>query len=119
MAGSTGPNLGLLYGWAFRESGWKTGMDANLKLLDCVVGLSIISRSLTAPHGSPSAGDRYIVATGGTGAWAGQDGKLAVYRDSAWEFYTVKKGWSGFDAVLGKPIWYSGTAWVDATGATV
>ena len=24
-----------------------------------------------------------------------------------------------FDSTLGKPIWYSGSAWVDATGASV
>ena len=24
-----------------------------------------------------------------------------------------------FDKTIGKPIWYNGTAWVDATGATV
>lgn len=30
--------------------------------------------------------------------------------------------WAGrpyFDTTLGKPIWYSGTGWVDATGAAV
>ena len=24
-----------------------------------------------------------------------------------------------FDTILGKPIWYDGTNWIDATGATV
>ncbi len=33
----TDPNLGLFYGWEFRESGWKTGMDANLKKLGALV----------------------------------------------------------------------------------
>ena len=28
---STDPNLGLNYGWTLGESGWDTGMDANLK----------------------------------------------------------------------------------------
>ena len=30
---STDPNLGLNYGWTLGESGWDTGMDANLKRL--------------------------------------------------------------------------------------
>jgi len=29
------------------------------------------------------------------------------------------KGEQFFDTDLGKPIWYDGTNWVDATGATV
>ena len=29
------------------------------------------------------------------------------------------KGTYYFDTTLGKPIWWNGTAWVDATGATV
>ena len=37
MAAMQGPNLGVNYGWAARESGWNTGMDANLKLLDAVL----------------------------------------------------------------------------------
>ena len=41
MAALQGPNLGVNYGWATRESGWNTGMDANLKLLDAVLQLSV------------------------------------------------------------------------------
>lgn len=31
----------------------------------------------------------------------------------------VKKGFSMFDTTLNKPIWWTGTKWVDATGADV
>lgn len=31
---------------------------------------------------------------------------------------TPKTGESFFDATLGKPIWWDGSGWVDATGAT-
>ncbi len=56
---NTDPNLGLTYGWALGESGWNTAMDANLKRLGAVVGLSVKSRSLTAPPATPTDGDRY------------------------------------------------------------
>lgn len=49
----TYPNLGLTYGWALGESGWHTAMDANLKRLGALVGLSVKSRALTAPPPPP------------------------------------------------------------------
>ena len=40
---------------------------------------SVKDRDLTAPPGSPSEGDRYIVATGGSGAWSGHDLEIAEW----------------------------------------
>ncbi|MCZ2104822.1 MAG: DUF2793 domain-containing protein, partial [Burkholderiales bacterium] len=53
---STDPNLGLTYGWTLGESGWDTGMDANLKRLGATVGLSVKDRDLTTPPASPANG---------------------------------------------------------------
>jgi hypothetical protein len=53
---------------------------------------AIIDKDLSAPPAA-SPGDRYIVATGGSGLWAGQDGKIAVYNESStWEFVTRPEG---------------------------
>jgi len=90
---NTDPNLGLTYGWALGESGWNTAMDANLKRLSAVVGLSVKSRSLTAPPATPVDGDRYIVAAGATGAWTGRDGEIAVWIGGTWEFHAPRIGW--------------------------
>lgn len=92
MAALTAPNLGIQYGWTQGESGWKAGMDANLLALDALTHLSVIDRDLTAPPVSPADGDRYIVATGGTGDWAGHDGEVAIYR-SGWVFAAPRHGW--------------------------
>ena len=75
---STDPNLGLNYGWTLGESGWDTGMDANLKRLGAVVGLSVKDRDLTTPPASPANysakeilaevarhGVRHVCVTGG------------------------------------------------------
>lgn len=90
---STDPNLGLTYGWALGESGWHTGMDANLKRLGAVVGLSVKDRNLTDPPASPSNGDRYIIPSGATGAWAGKTDQIAARVAGVWEFYAPKVGW--------------------------
>jgi hypothetical protein len=96
MAASTGPNLGVSYGWSFRESGWNSGMDTNLKLLDAILQLSVKSRALATPPASPANGDRYIVAASPTGAWAGKTGQVAVRIEAAWSFFVPKVGWTAF-----------------------
>lgn len=52
-----------------------------LRVLDGVVQLSVKDRDLTAPPPSPADGDRYIVASGATGAWAGWDLNVAFWAD--------------------------------------
>lgn len=90
------PNLGLAYGWTLGESGWHTGMDANLKRLGAIVGLSVTSRTTTTPPASPAEGDRYIVPAGATGAWAGRTDQIAVRISGAWEYHVPKAGWACF-----------------------
>ncbi len=65
---SVDPNLGLSYGWTLGESNWGSGMDANLKRLGAVVGLSVKDRDLGTPPASPIGGDRYLIPAGATGA---------------------------------------------------
>lgn len=53
---------------------------------------TVIDKDLTAPPGGESKGDRYIVATGGSGAWSGQDGNIAYYNGVGWNFIVKKAG---------------------------
>lgn len=93
---STDPNLGLTYGWTLGESGWHAGMDANLKRLGAVVGLSVKSRATVTPPASPTDGDRYLVPPGATGAWSGKTDQIAVRVAGAWEFHVPKVGWLAY-----------------------
>lgn len=63
-----------------------------LALLDALVHLAVHDRDLTAPPASPADGACYLVASGATGAWVGQDGKLAVTSGGAWTFLAVFAG---------------------------
>ena len=54
-----------------------------LRLLDGLVQLAVLDRHLTAPPASPADGDRYIVASGATGAWSGWDLNVAYWVDGA------------------------------------
>lgn len=111
MAGTTLPNLGLIYAWIFGEN-YKTDMDANLALLDRLVQVEVLSRTLTAPPGGEAAGDRYIPAATATGAWSTHEDEIAVWTGSTWVFIPPLPGWSVWDAAQGRRVVWDGTAWV-------
>ena len=58
---------------------------------NAIQGLSwqdpIISEIATPP-GSPTTGDRHIVTATATGAWVGQENKIAEWDGAAWQFTT-------------------------------
>lgn len=103
------PNLGLSYGWAAGEDGWKPGMDANLKKLGALVMGAALSVANTPAVTDPGA--RYIVGTSPTGDFAGQANKLAVRIEGAWQFYTATAGWALFDLSVSRYRIFNGTAW--------
>lgn len=67
------------------------GLNLALNTIDALLQAFVIDMGLTAPPGSPSDGDMYIVATSATGDWAGQDDNLARYVADGdfWQFYTA------------------------------
>lgn len=67
------------------------GLNLALNTIDALLQAFVIDMDQTAPPGSPSDGDMHIVASGATGAWAGQDGNLARYVADGdfWQFYAA------------------------------
>jgi hypothetical protein len=89
-----------------------------LRLLDGLVQLAVLDRDLTTPPGSPADGDRYIVASGATGDWAGWDLNVALWTDGAWLRLPPRAGWRAWvedEAVL---LAWDGAAWIAAGGIT-
>lgn len=118
MTASTGPNAGLSYAWTYGEDAWNTGMDANLLRLDTIVQGAVVSAAVSTPPGSPTAGDRHIVATGASGAWSGNAGKVAVYVGGSWTFYTAKSGWRFYDNNRKGVIKFDGSNWAHEAAYT-
>ena len=85
-----------------------------LHMLACVVGAPIITRTSTAPPGSPVDGGLYYVPTSPTGAWSGQSGKLALYFASAWTFITPATGAVLYSTEDKQPMRWTGSAWAAA-----
>lgn len=112
MPGTTEPRSGLVYGWAIGDN-FKPDMDNNiLSHGRFAYHLSVKDRDLATPPGSPASGDTYIVATGGTGAWATKDGQVAVWSGSAWAFGVPRTGWLAYIEDEQKiSVWKTGTGW--------
>lgn len=72
---------------------------------------SVLDRDLDTPPGSPSDGDSYLVATGGTGAWSGHDGEIAWRLSTAWEFIEPSEGMAAFVCDEDIAITFDGADW--------
>ena len=82
-----------------------------LRLLDVMVQLAVQDRSLDLPPGSPTEGDRYIVAAEASDAWAGQGGKIALFAQGGWSFLTPLPGWRAWVAAEDAVATYDGSQW--------
>lgn len=114
MALETGPNLGLLVHGNQGEAHYSELMRS-LRGLDALVMCAVADKDLTAPPGSPADGDRYIVASGASGAWSGKDGQITRYstKAAAWEFYDPSAGWLLFVVDEAKWYYHTGSAWAE------
>ena len=110
------PHLGLPLIEASQAQKHVTHNEA-IVALDAIVQLSVMSASLTDPPGAPAEGDRYIPATGATGAWAGWDLNIALYTDGAWSKIVPRTGWRCYVEASGKLYVWIGAAWTDLAAA--
>lgn len=110
------PNLALPYIAAAQAQKHVTHNEA-MRLLDGMVQIGVISRVVGTPPGSPAEGDRYLVPTGATGAWAGWDGSIAFRADAAWLRLIPKAGWLIYSAADGLFYVYGGASWAVLAGA--
>ena len=68
-------------------------LNEALLALDCLVQLSVYSRTQAAPPELPQDGVRFLVPPDAQGAWAQQVGKIAVRQDETWRFHMPLIGW--------------------------
>ncbi len=56
----------------------------------------VLDKDLATPPGSPITGDRYIVASGGTGDWSSHDDDITTWNGSIWIFVTPSEGFANW-----------------------
>lgn len=89
-----------------------------LRVLDAIVQLSVQSAGDTPPA-TPAVGDRHIVGTGATGAWAGQAGSIAVREAASWLFQVPQEGWLAWRQDTAGLVVFDGADWVPHGGPVV
>src|SRR4051794_16023812 len=67
-----------------------------LASLDALVQLAVKERNRTGLPASPAEGDRFLVGAGATGAFANQEGNIALFDLGAWRFFTPRPGWLAY-----------------------
>ena len=112
------PNLSLPYIQQNQAQKHVTHNEG-MRLLDGVVQLSVLSRAQTAPPANPVAGDRYILPSGATGAWAGFDDSLAHWEENAWRIIPPNEGWVAWDQNGLALLVFTQGRWTEATAADV
>lgn len=70
---------------------------------------------LNTPPGAPTNGQAYLVDTSPTGAWVGQNGKIAYRRSGAWEYESPYEGATVYDKDSNAVYRYDGSAWATTT----
>ena len=91
-----------------------TTFNAAMQRIDALMSLAVQSMSLTAPPAttSPDVGKCWIPATGATGAWNGQAGKIALCVGvNLWVFLTPRPFKKLYNIANGNEYRYIGTAW--------
>lgn len=88
-----------------------------LRILDALVMLAVDDRDLSSPPVSPVEGARYLVAPGGSGAFAGKDNQIAHFRDGVFAFFAPQAGWIAYVIDEGVALVFDGSDWMPLLGA--
>lgn len=83
-----------------------------LLLLDAIVQLSVADERSSPPQ-APQPGERFVVASGATGAWSGRTGRIAIWQDGYWAYAKPGAGWRAWFATSGRLKVFDGSAWQD------
>jgi hypothetical protein len=119
---SYGPKLGFINNATIGEA-YYDQLRPFLRAFDSLVQGTVLNTSVTDPPVSPANGDAYLLIGGGlTGAWTGQDNKIAVWSTQitdtgnntlapGWDFYTPNPGWLVYAQDLTEFVFFDGTVW--------
>lgn len=77
---------------------------------------SIKSRGNNTPPVAPAVGDRYIIGTSPTGAWAGHANQIVQWSGSTWIFTAPTMGAQTFDEDTSENVVFDGAAWAPIGG---
>ena len=81
------------------------------QVLDAVVAGAVEEPARADPPSSPTVGASYIVASGATGAWAGQDDAIAAFTPGGWRIIAPVDGLCVLVKSTGQTLRYDNGGW--------
>jgi hypothetical protein len=81
-----------------------------LARIDALAQLRVQSRVMDVPA-SPVDGQNYIVPDNATGAWAGQEGAVAMFNNGGWIFAPSQTGWVAWVLDEAVEVRFDGVIW--------
>lgn len=88
-----------------------------LVLLDLLVQPVVEGAPIVSPPGTAEAGECYLVADAASGAFAGQDGAMAILTGSGWRFVSAREGFRCLRTDGAGAFEYRGGQWVETGGS--
>jgi Protein of unknown function (DUF2793) len=87
-------------------------LNEALTLLDGLLHLSVVSRTLSVPPVTPVDGQRYLIAAVPTGVWTTHAGQIALRMEGTWRFLIPREGWRIWIENEDVFVIFDGTTWV-------
>jgi len=66
------------------------GLNEALNIIDLIAQCYVLTIGDNAPPNNPQEGDRHIVGTSPSGAWAGKANQLTRFENSGWRFHPAR-----------------------------
>ncbi len=89
-------------------------VNASALILEAV-SIGVVVSQVNTPPVSPTNGQLYIVGTAGTGAFLGQNNKLALYDSTTWYFYSPKTNQTLYNTALASYVRFGGSTWTSVS----
>jgi hypothetical protein len=86
-------------------------LNEALYALDSLAQIGVRSSVWSSPPASPAEGDAFIVPEVAYGAWAGKGGRIALFQDQHWQFFTPRLGWAAYVEDSARLLIHDGTQW--------
>jgi hypothetical protein len=121
MSVTFGPRRGLMIN-SLTGDNFDVSFRALCRAIDALLMCSVKNRTTSAPPGSPTNGDAYIVQATGSGAWVGHDNAIAIWTTDnpaiagEWEFYAAAGGLLVYSVADTALYFWNGTAWTALAG---
>ena len=84
-----------------------------LSLVDLLLEAAVEGSPSAAPPATPDIGQCWIVAAAATGAWEGQEDRIAGWTGGGWRFLAPQPGTRVWDKAAGLWLHWNGSGWSD------